>query len=514
MATQITVTGTFVDADNNPRAASVEVRPTDAFRCTLDGIHVNRVWRDLGDLSAAGAVTAQLWATTDATIQPQGVEYDFRLTYDDGTVEKFRCPIPHDADGGVYDLAERPEYTARTVQHPLATFADVERIVAERQRASSLRISKLTALGHSYGKLGVDDYVQLYHERLAGQLHADLEVLHVSGSKLIDSGTGYGGFVHMMRSTGWHEASYASEDFFTPRPGAWVLVDGINDLNSYLGTYPASAQLVKAFPSALRAVISWLSLGTFWPHYNYSTGQTFPAGSWSAEGVLNTSTGWLAAGRGPALTYKYSGSTGAQVQVVTPANAAGQVVALFYLCDFAAPTGGGASGTFAGGVQTFTVDGVATEPIGYEGVDFNTGEIWPGDSTGPGIAVARFQLPDDGASHTIVSTAAAGGCTYHGWGIEAPRPGLVANIARPLDSGGYTSPVDDDDVTTYNGYIADIVAEFDAPVGLFDMDAILGKTAVAFDDAIHPNPEYEARIANGMYDALVELVGANNEVYL
>lgn len=504
MATTITVTGTFKKLDGTNRTGTVKFRPTASMTDKAGNNIMSRSWTSA--TIASGAISVVLYATNDPTTAPSDLLYEVRVDYtDDGTHETFFVAVPYDASGGTFDLSDRTASYGVPVS-PIPSVADVHAIVNNAISPTSLRISKLTALGHSYGKLGVDDYVQLYHERLAGQLHADLEVLHVSGSRLIDGGVGYGGFIHMMRSTGWHEAGYSGEDYYTPRPGAWVIVDGINDLNTYLGTYAEGTQLAKAFPSALRSVISWLSLATFWPHYNFSTGQTFPAGSWGTTGGPNSATGYVAAGRTPALSYKYSGSNGAQVQVVTPAAAAGQTAALFFITDRV-------GGLFNGSVITFTVDGVATEPIGYETVDFDTGEIWPADSIDGGVAVARFALADDGATHTIVATASSGGMTYMGYGIEAMRPGLVANIARPLDAA-YTSPVDDDDVTTYNTYIATVVEEFGAPIGLFDMDAILGKTAAAFDDNIHPNPEYEARIADGMYDAFRELVAATSEDYL
>ena len=155
---------------------------------------------------------------------------------------------------------------------------------------------------------------------------------------------------------------------------------------------------------------------------------------------------------------------------------------------------------------------MADTPIGYDST-FDTRDVLPSAAPGNGWMVARFALPDDGAAHTVVATAGAGGMSYWGYGIECPRPGIVANVARPLDAA-YTNGATDTLVNTVNTNIETVVAEFGAPVVVVDIDTIMGKSAASYDDNIHPNPEKQADMADAMYLALRAGIAQSSRKYL
>lgn len=493
MATTITVTGTFKKLDGTNRTGTVKFRPTASMTDKAGNLIMSRSWTST--TIASGAISVVLYATDDTTTAPDDLLYEVRVDYtDDGTHETFFVAVPAASSGGTFDLSDRTASYGVPVS-PIPSVADVHAIVNDAISPASLRISTLDCFGHSYGKLGVDHEWELYHERLAGMLHADLTVHHISGSCLIDSGVYAGGWVHMAHSVG-HPHNNFDEDDYQPQRGAWCLVDGINDINTYAAS---TTEFPACYSDVLRATISWLSLGAAWSHYT-TAGQSNPAGSFA--NVNNA----FSPGQSPEISYRYSGSNGAQWSITTDPAAAGHTIALYFLCNKN-------GGSFAASTITFTVDGVATEPIGYEGVDFDTDAVLPSAAPGNGWMVARFALDDDDAAHTVVATAGAGGMSYWGYGVEAPRPGIVANIARPLDAA-YTNGANDTLVETVNTAIETVVAEFGAPVVVVDIDTIMGKAAASYDDNIHPNPEKQAEMADAMYLALRAGIAQSSRKYL
>ena len=158
-------------------------------------------------------------------------------------------------------------------------------------------------------------------------------------------------------------------------------------------------------------------------------------------------------------------------------------------------------GATPGSVITFTVDGVATSPIGFNSVAFDTSAVNLAATGTQGFAVARFAIPAGG--HTIVATGGVGGVAFDYLAAEATtsRPVLVGGITRTV---GSTATVKTS-ILALNAATQAILTEFANPAMVYvDIDALLGgptpNPALSADNT-HPNDVGHALIADAMVTA-------------
>lgn len=367
-----------------------------------------------------------------------------------------------------------------TVQASLTTQGKIDGL---ERRSVTNRLSSWYSWGHSFGQLGASSNRFLYHRRLTDQLGvASARNQHVSGSKLLSIGARSGGVVNMMQMWEPPLRSYNAQSY-PPAAGAGDLLTGINDIQTW-ATVSDWAQLKEAMRHQYRAACSWSQAAAWWQHDESSTGQAFGgSGSWSTASYVT------ALEVGPGSSRRRNSSAGATYTVTTGTAEAGLVVALIFLTNY---TGGS---LYASSIS-ITLDGAA-----YSTID--TRDINPSSVATGGVAVARVQLPDDGAAHTIVATAGTGGMEVCGRLVEVPRPFVLCNVARRGGDDGYTPNGSSAIVTEANSMIAAVAAEFTSGlVVLADFDTGVGSSAANFSDDLHPNDRGHELIARTILAAL------------
>lgn len=351
------------------------------------------------------------------------------------------------------------------------------------RRSVTNRLSSWYSWGHSFGQLGASSNRFLYHRRITDQLGvSSARNQHVSGSKLLSIGARSGGVVNMMQMWEPPLRSYGAQSY-PPAAGAGDLLSGINDIQTW-ATVGDWAQLKEAMRHQYRAACSWSQAAAWWQHDESSTGQAFGgSGSWSTASYVT------ALEVGPGSSRRRNSSSGATYTVTTGTAEAGLVVALIFLTNY---TGGS---VYASDIS-ITLDGAA-----YSTID--TRDVNPSSVATGGVAVARVQLPDDGAAHTIVATAGTGGMEVCGRLVEVPRPFVLCNVARRGGDDGYTPNGSSAIVTEANTMIAAVVAEFTSGlVVLADIDTGVGSSAANFADDLHPNDRGHELIARTILAAL------------
>lgn len=417
-----------------------------------------------------------IWSASlepNANISPANTRYRIRYRFP-GSKQR---PDPVYIEVLTSPATQRVEDILDDAPGTLATSA----VTALTRRLYADRVHRWSCFGHSFHRLGADNYKHLWQNIAAGQLGAALRDYGVSGSDLTDVGETAGGLASTFFYAEPPALAYSAQTY-PARPGVSSLISAINAIQAY-GTDGDWAQLLIALVHAHRSWCSWQCASAWWQHDISSSGQAFAgSGSWT--------TGTYLAGLavGPGTSYRKNSSSGATITVTTSTAMAGKTVALCFLTN---RTGGGVEAS----QMSFTVDGVTTYPTGFTAASpFTTAAINPSSVGASGVAVARFALADDAASHTIVATAGTGGAAYCGWWVETPRPVLVANCARRSDAG-YTPNGSDVKVAAFNAALTTMVAEFGTPVLVVDIDSALDATASYFADGLHPNNEGHAVIA-------------------
>jgi len=347
--------------------------------------------------------------------------------------------------------------------------------------------SEIVSHGNSRGRLGATSSLWRWPHRFGNQIHCPVRNEHVSASILLKTGIVQGGWVACVQNSAPVSRSYGAQ-VYPSMPGVVTMQDDINDIEEY-ATAGDLTQLRTAAKINKRALISFFQLSCFFLHNASSTGQTYPTGSFTTTTDTSRNIG---------ASFTSSGTNGAQVRVATSANAAGKVHSLFFLTN---RTGG----SLTASEITFTLDGTTTYPVGYSSSSpFTTANINPSSVGNQGLAVARFAIPDDAATHTILATAGSGGLAYNGYGIESVgRPVLWANTARR--SNAYVGNATDAKIANFNDDLDDIVEEFtdeDRPVMVVDVDGTLAANTKYFSDGLHFNDEGHALCAEEFRTAL------------
>lgn len=363
-------------------------------------------------------------------------------------------------------------------------------VVASTNRSLTMgRVSEWWLFGHSYAWLyGTPS--QRGVQRIAEQVGATFRNYGVSGSYFLQGGATQGGFATLFHSLADPAFTYSGATGFPPALGVVSLQTFYNDLSSYAADETALRTAVK---HVLRAALSWCHTSSFFQHDESSTGQSFSSTGWTT-----TTTSDLT----PGTSYTTNATSGRTITVATPANAAGQVVSLWFVAD-------AVDGAVNASSVTFTEDGTAITPIGYDS-GFSTVDQWPSVVTTAGVMVARFTIPDDAASHTYVATAGTGGVSYAGYSIEAARPVLVHDVARTT-SGAITDAL----TALINTDIDTVVAESHTnQTKVVEMDTALGKASNVFGDTVHPNVRGHRLIADAVWDALVSVTLDDDEAVM
>ena len=351
-------------------------------------------------------------------------------------------------------------------------------------------VTGVIAHGNSRGRLGSTSADWRWPNRYADQMKVPLRNEMVSSSTLLESGIVQGGWVNILQNSPPETRAYGAVAY-PAMPKAVTIQDLINDIEDFDADADVT-QFLLAVKHCQRAMISWLLLSTFYLHNTSSTGQTYPTGSFST--TTDTS-------RNAGASYTSSGTTGAQVRVATSANAAGLNHTLLFLTN---RTGG----SLPAATITFTLDGVAAYPIGYTSADtFTTSAINPSSVGNQGITAARFEIPDDGASHVILATAAAGGLAYNGYGVESiGRLILMLNTCRR--STAYTGYGTDAKVTAVNTQLETLIEDEFANLGVtyVDVESVIAASTSLIGDGLHFNDDGHAECAAAVRTATDSIV--------
>lgn len=348
-------------------------------------------------------------------------------------------------------------------------------------------LTQITSFGHSFGRLILtpSEAKRTFQQRLAAHYRVPIFDMMVSGANLLLWGVNGGGFATIMQSApppvralGWTQPNQ--------QIGIDTFCIGINDLNDY-GADADMTQFRAAMVHMWRTVFSWRWAAAFHSGFE-SVGVVYGGAGWTLPPWFGF-TVVLGPGNGTAT----NASSGRTITITVPDDYAGHVIGVAFMAGY---TGGG--GNF--GALDFTVDAVVTQPIGLPG-GLDTLDVQPATVGATGMAVARFQMPDDGLPHTIVVTTNTGGTTFCGWWPESPRPLLVANIARPLDAAYINGS--DAKVALMNADLTDVIAEFGAPVYEVDAWTALPKDATLLDFVgLHPNDLGHIRLEKAFHDVL------------
>jgi len=369
-----------------------------------------------------------------------------------------------------------------TVQASLTTQGKIDGL---ERRSVTNRLSRWSSWGHSFGQLGASSNSYLFHRRFTDQLGiAAARNQHVSGSKLLSIGARSGGVANAMQMDEPPVQAYGAQ-VYEARPGGASLWSLINDIQSW-ATAGDWAQLKAALRHALRAWCSWESAAAWWQHDETSTGQAFTGPGWASAAYVT------ALELGPGSSRRRTPNAGETYTITTGAAEAGLTVAPIFLVNY---TGGS---VYASSIS-ITLDG---QP--YSTID--TRDVNPASVGTGGVAVARVQVPNDGASHTIVATSGTGGMEVCGRLIEVPRPLLVFNVAPRAGDTGYTPNGSSAIVQECNTMIAEVVAEFTSGlVVVVDAYTAVGSAASNFVDTLHLNNEGHRKAFQAMlaaFDAL------------
>lgn len=443
-------------------------------------------------LSAAGSFQRQVMPNDFPGAAPANTVWRVAATINGVPQPVVSVVVPWDAAGGTFDVSSAP-VAALSVSPSahVATAAELARVQAQVDRVAGAawQLSEIIAFGHSYGWLTVDYRSQRYLTIVGKQLGIPVSNYAQSSSELLDYGIVQGGWTaigHALLAD--LLPTYGAQQVPTP-PGLPLVCTGINDLNTN-GNDATWDDFIWSWELALRSMMSVCRLGRYYPHDEASTGQTSPTGTWATA---------VSSAQSLPPGYSYSSAAAASKQVVTHANDAGRVVTLFVLAEKV-----GAS--LAADELVVTLDGVEYLPLGHTS-RVDTREVLPSTITaGATLPVAlRVQLPDDGASHTIVvATANTGGFLYCGWGVETARPQLWCDVARPLDAAYSCDGDGDAKVALMNEVLYRVADEFDYCM-VAAIDAALAKDEVNFGDDIHPNPTGHAIMADTVISRIAAL---------
>jgi hypothetical protein len=381
--------------------------------------------------------------------------------------------------------------SARTVVVGDQVFASVtDRTFTDVEKSVTPPFSELLSFGHSL-TTGYGNTSQEYSwpARLAKALGADLEVFGQNGATLsIDDTTATD-----IYDGGWATIFKRLKPSRTAAPyiSAFSAVSfhyGPNDV-ALFGT---GNTVRDSFKGSLRAVIGRARCAAYFEDNHAS---------------VTTSGASHASGSGPEEQL-----SGGQIRYITAADGSYWQIAV--PADF--PGGAIWIGSLAqgtnGGLASITVDGATPEAInnvaGASTID-NRG-LAPGALN---LTAHGYRIPISGAgTHTvrITPTTILGGAMYlDWWGIEAQEPPIciVPQWARQPEYSGWSGtpfPPTDATVTTLNGWITDVAAEFsDGKVITPDLDTRLGKQPRHFfTDNSHYNDSGSEVAAAAVLDAL------------
>lgn len=316
-----------------------------------------------------------------------------------------------------------------------------------------------------------------------------------SGARICGAGRSLGGWsklMQRMRPPAGRTGPYA------PDGGGMLLVYGINDLAAYGGQ---TANVRTAMVQTHKSMISWSRASRY-----YLT----------TDAVFSYGTGWTSNASGADLGMGTvdrlcSTTTDAAITMTLPADYNGETVVW-----------GNLHRPDSSGV-TITWSGTALSGHPKNGATFNTGSGLPVSMFTHSYIVERFTgLTSANAGQTIIGTTTArdsgtGSGFFDGAWLESntPSPTIVCNVAAPT-AAGYTAlnsffttwtgqgteASRDADVAAYNADLLTMTQEFDGMVQVADVNALVGKNALAFSDGIHPNEYGSGLIVDAMLAAV------------
>lgn len=351
------------------------------------------------------------------------------------------------------------------------------------------------AFGHSYIQYAFGTADQT--GRIDGQFSAAMDIERganwqnyaVNGAALMSQGRSQGGFARILQTV---KPNIGRGGPYAPDGGATLLCYGINDIGFLLPSTLAR----NAWKEVLRSMISRCRASTiFNDDFQVGTRTSYSAGFTNLSGAEDFASGG-------SVRVSTSGTTGHTITMTLPADYKGEPVAIAFIAEAGAGTGG--TVTFSG---TAGVTGTLT-----------TTNIAP---TGTHCHMIKrvTNLTSANAGQTIIATVttAPSSTEFDGWWLEAKNapPVILCNIAR-LTATGYTSNYPswtgteasrDADVQNYNADMASIVAEFDSMVQIADIDSVLTKGIDSttgeslFFDGLHPNELGAAKCVDQMIAA-------------
>lgn len=493
------VTGTGVLYSPGGAAAPLRNRRVVIEAATADGL-LSYVTEDavfagkyIGRTNTVGELTMALPQLPQAGLEPPNAQW--RMTF---PADLNVSPIYFTAASN-FTWAEK--ITVGSVEPTLDLIAQMNALAAVIG-GYARRASVIEAFGHSYTTDGATDATYLWPQALKRMVGATtVNNYGVTGAKLVQGSGGgnSGGYIGAIRNIVPNVVRTMSIKVYSPNPGVvattWGYNDAGDDATSTGTNIPA---MVKAWKYAVRAAMS---------HFQGSAQFDQTATSTPAEVVLAGSGTWTAfvvATQNVGDRYFNNATSGATVTATLPAGFTGGVVALHFVSNRV-------SGTVPASAITFTVDSVATHPIGHSAADpFTTQGINPSAINSAGPAAARFNL--SAGAHVIVATAATGGASYDRLIIEArplPRPVLWANIARTPASTSTRLEA----IAALNAATPLVGAEF--PAGSFvlvDIDTPLDNDSAKFYDDTHPNDWGHALVAEAFGEAWTQLSLASGQL--
>lgn len=395
------------------------------------------------------------------------------------------------ADSNIAD----PDLAAIT---PAALTPDVAADIAASVAtlASYARPAKaLEVLCHSYGTSGASASQYLWQNLVARRIGATLTDRSISGSKFINGNPGTNcGYATMLQNIVASAARTLSYKVFSPNVGIIMLLEALNSLSdSVTNTGVDTALAVSAWGHAVRNMISRAQISALIESTAGAPITLGGSGSWATQANTNQNSG---------TGYSQNTSSGATATIAVPSDWKGGVLVLGFV-------GNRIGGTVAASDITFTVDGVATKPIGYPGT-FTTKDVAPSTGTGAQYVVARFQLA--AGAHTVVATSGTGGIAFDCIWVEAdtPRPCVWGGQPRTPGSSSTTNAA----VVLGNSLTASIIAnEFKPGCATFvDLDALLAQNSDYFADTVHPNDAGHAIIADAMVQAWTEMTVVDHQL--
>lgn len=294
------------------------------------------------------------------------------------------------------------------------------------------------------------------------------------------NGSNGGSWVRMFR----HHKPTRSAGPYVADAGAHLICFGINDLGQNNGslavTKAAIVDSLRSMISRARSSKVWLNNGGAPLAYGAGWGNLATTG----ENGSTTALRWCTT------------TTNATITFTLPSDFNGETVAFAFL----------GCAANAGVVLTWSGTALSGHPLSGTTTDLS-GRVDSGWVTHNAVTVRIKGLTSANAGQTIIATTTALGASspngFHDsvW-LESrtPPPVLVVNVARvpsaqltTLVGSVYTSwagannAARDADVTTLNGQIATMVAEFDGMVQVVDADRVIGQDATRTSDGIHPN---------------------------